>query len=174
MLQLESKNADYRINIPTKESEINGEILTKLLSNFTLPKYYCVVALRYRVKLFDLTITSRSNTKKQQTVSVVPILAKFNSIDELSIGDVGDRVLIDPSEIERGSHLNVNTVITPTKVADYINSDEQLTKDVIGRKIGDESYVFCLEFKVVPCNSIKGIIKGKIEDPFYEYLKAEN
>ena len=58
MLQLESKNANYCVFVPTKESEINEEVLKQLLSNFTLPQYYCVVALRYRVKLFDLTITS--------------------------------------------------------------------------------------------------------------------
>ena len=172
MLHLESKNANYGINVPTKESEINKEVFKELLSNFTLPKYYCVVALRYRVKLFDLTITSKSNTKKQQMVSVVPILAKFNE-GELTIGEVGDRVLIDGSEIERGTHLNVNTVITPTKIADYINSDEQLTKDVIGKRIGDESNIYCLEFKVVPCNSIKGVINGKICDPFVENFKSD-
>jgi hypothetical protein len=105
-------------------------------------------------------------------VSVVPILAKFNE-GELTIGEVGDRVLIDGSEIERGTHLNVNTVITPGKITDYINSDEQLTKDVIGRKIGDESSIYCLEFKVVPCNSIKGIISGKICDPFVENFKSD-
>lgn len=170
MLKLESKNADYGINIPTEEKEINAEVLEQLLANVTLPKYYCIIALRYKVKLFDLTITAKSNTKKQQLVSVVPILAKFNK-DDLTIGKIGDRVLIDPSEIERGSHLNVNTVITPEKIAKYIDSDETLTKNVIGRKIGDESHIFCLEFKVVPCNSIKGIIVGKVKDPFTEYLK---
>lgn len=172
MLKLESKNANYCVFVPTKESEINEEVLKQLLSNFTLPQYYCVIALRYRVKLFDLTITSKSNTKRQQMVSVVPLLAKFND-GELKIGKVGDRVLIDGSEIERGTHLNVNTVITPGKITDYINSDEQLTKDVIGRKIGDESNVYCLEFKVVPCNSIKGIINGRIDDPFYKPLAKE-
>lgn len=173
MLQLESKNANYRINIPTKEEEINKEVLTKLLSNFTLPQYYCVIALRYRIKLFDLTITSKSTTKRQQTVSVVPILAKFNEGELKVNGEVGQRVLIDATDIERGSHLNVNTVITPDKIAAYINNDDTLTKDVIGRKIGDESAVFCLEFKVVPINAIKGIIDGKIEDPFAEYIKFE-
>lgn len=172
MLELQSKNANYGINVPTEEKEIDEKVLTKLLSNITLPKYYCVIALRYRVKLFDLVITSKSNTKKQQMVSVVPILAKFNEGD-LTIGKVGNRVLIDPSEIERGSHLNVNTVITPNKIADYINSDEELTKGVIGRKLGNDSHVYCLEFKIVPCNSIKGIIDGKIEDPFAKNFKSK-
>jgi hypothetical protein len=172
MLELQSKNANYGINVPTEEKEIDEKVLTKLLSNIALPKYYCVIALRYRVKLFDLVITSKSNTKKQQMVSVVPILAKFNEGD-LTIGEVGNRVLIDPSEIERGSHLNVNTVITPNKIADYINSDEELTKGVIGRKLGDDSHVYCLEFKIVPCNSIKGIIDGKIEDPFAKNFKSK-
>ena len=76
-------------------------------------------------------------------------------------GEIGQRVLIDGSDVERGSHLNVNTVITPDKIAAYINNDEALTKDIIGRKIGDESAVFCLEFKVVPISAIKGIIDGK-------------
>ena len=171
MLHLESTKKNYGINIPTDEKEINKDVLEKLLSNFTLPKYYCVVALRYRVKLFNLVLSSKSNTKKQQLVSVVPIIAKFNE-GELMIGSVGNRVLIDPSEIERGSHLNVNTVITPNKIADYINDDDQLVKDVIARKVGDESDVYCLEFKVVPCNSIKGVIDGKIEDPFIKHFKS--
>lgn len=172
MLKLQSKNSNYGINIPTEEKEINDKALNSLLSNVVLPKYYCVIALRYKTKLFDLAITSKSNTSKKQLVSVVPILAKFNE-GEISIGKVGDRVLIDPVDIERGSHLNVNTVITPLKISDYINSDSDLTKDIISRKLGNDDYIYCLEFKIIPCNSIKGIIDGIIHDPFAIHYKGK-
>lgn len=173
MLRLESQNANYAINVPTDEKEIDKKVLNNLLSNVSLPQYYCVVALRYRVSLFDLTITSKSATKKQQTVSVVPLMGKFNEGEPKVNVEVGQRILIDGSDIERGSHLNVNTVITPDRIATYIGNDSDLSKNVIARKLGDGSPIFCLEFKIVPITAIKGVISGKSHDPFIENIKSE-
>ena len=168
MVELKSNSETYGINIPTKESEINAEVLEKLTSNIVLPKYWCIIALRYRINIFDLVMTAKSTTNKQKQVSVVPILAKYNEGELTVNGNVGDRVLIDGTDIERGSHLNVNTCITPDRIASYISKDEELNKKAIRRELSDEdvSTIFCLEFKIVPVNSIKGLINGTNYDPF--------
>lgn len=168
MLELKSNSANYGIKIPTKENEINEEVLRNLTSNISLPKYYCIIALRYRINVFDLVMTAKSATNKQKQVSVVPILAKYNE-GELSVnGKVGDRILIDGTDIERGSHLNVNTCVTPDRIASYISKDEELNRKAIKRELSDEdvSTIFCLEFKIVPINAIKGVIEGANYDPF--------
>lgn len=167
MLQIKSKNANYGINIPTTPEEITKEALEGLVKNVVIPKYFCIIALRYRVKLFELCMTSRSSNKKG-LVSVVPLLAKFNKEEMKMDAEVGDRVIIDGSSIERGSHLNVATGITPERITSYITNDEELNKASINRSItkGSDDTIYCLEFKIVPLNDIKGIIKGDNEDIF--------
>ena len=101
-------------------------------------------------------------------VSVVPLLAKFNKEEMHMDAEIGDRVIIDGSSIERGSHLNVATGITPERITSYITNDEELNKASINRSItkGSDDTIYCLEFKIVPLNDIKGIIKGDNEDIF--------
>lgn len=166
MFSIKSVKAGYGINIPTAPEEITKEVLNQLTENFYLPPYYCVVALRYRITLFELCMNSRGKGRKQ-LVSVVPILAKKHE-DDLKFCEVGDRILIDGSDIERGSHLNINTVITPDKISSYIINDEDLNKASINHSLtGDEDdTIYCLEFKVVPINAIKGAIVGNVKDPF--------
>lgn len=173
MLKLESKNAKYVINVPTKESEITKEQLEKLVSNVKLPQYYCIVALRYRVSIFDLVVTAKSNTNKKRSVSVVPLLAKFNEGELRVDAEIGQRVLIDASDIERGSHLNVSTCITPDHITAYVDTDEELRKKAISRQLEGEnsSNIFCLEFKIVPASAIKGVIVGKNIDPYFEKVE---
>lgn len=173
MLKLESSNAKYAINVPTKENEITKEQLEKLVSNVKLPQYYCIIALRYRVSIFDLVVTAKSNTNKRKSVSVVPLLAKYNEGELKVDAEIGQRVLIDASDIERGSHLNVSTCVTPDHIASYVDTDEELRKKVISRQLEGEnnSNIFCLEFKIVPVSSIKGVVIGKNIDPYFEKIK---
>ncbi len=173
MITIKSKSANYGINIPTAPEEISKEKLNKLTENFKLPQYYCVVALRYRITLFELCMNSRGKGRKQ-LVSVVPILAKKND-KELPFAEVGDRILIDGSEIERGSHLNINTCITPDKISNYILNDDELNKASINHSLTgkEDDTIYCLEFKVIPINSVKGSIIGNVDDPFLNKIDEE-
>lgn len=167
MITLKAANAKYGIKIPTDTKEITGEVLSQLLSNVTTPEYLCVVALRYKIKLFNLCMQKKSSSGKRDLVSVVPLLAKINDKENKFNLKPGDRIVIDGSAIERGSHLGVRTAITPDNLANYIISDEELNRKVINHTIteGDDT-VYCLEFKIVNMNDIRGKITGDIIDPF--------
>lgn len=168
MITIKSTNAEYGIKIPTDTKEINGEILSQLLSNVTTPQYYCIIALRYKIRLFNLIMQRKSSSGKNTTVSVVPLLAKINESDNKFNLKAGDRIIIDGSSIERGSHLGVRTAITPDNLANYIISDEELNKKAINHTLtdGKDDTIYCLEFKIVPINDIKGKVSGDIIDPF--------
>lgn len=169
MITLKAANAKYGIKVPTDTKEITGEVLSQLLSNVTLPKYYCVIALRYKASLFDLAFLRKNNSQKNTVVSVVPLMGKFNKDDINFIVNPGDRIIIDGSDIERGSHIGVNTVVTLNNITNYILDDEELRKQCLSKadKIMQDT-IYCLEFKIVPINSIHGRIFGDIIDPFID------
>ena len=167
MITLKSKNANYSINVPTDKSELDGETISQLLSNITLPKHYCVIALRYKVSLFELVFSQRSSSQKKPMVSVVPLMGKVNKDDVTFEVNPGDRVLIDGADIERGTHLGVNTAITVSNITNYIVSDEELIKKCLNREKKDSTDdIYCLEFKIVPVNALHGKVFGDIIDPF--------
>lgn len=167
MITLKSEKSDYSINVPTSPNELDGETISQLLSNITLPKYHCVIALRYKASLFDLVFSQRSNSQKNTMVSVVPLMGKFNKDDINFTVNPGDRIIIDGSDIERGSHVGVNTVITLNNVTRYILNDEDLRKQCLNREDKTkQDTIYCLEFKIVPVNSIRGRVSGDIIDPF--------
>lgn len=172
MLHLENSKASYAINIPTSPDEINVDVLKELTACISLPDYYCIIGLRYKISIFNLAMQSKSANKKQ-LVSVVPILAKVNEEQLKFACKIGQRVIIDPSEVERGSHLGINTAITPDNIANYITSDEELNKKCINRTLGDlkDDTIYCLEFKIVPISALKGSIEGNATDPFKEHFK---
>ena len=94
---------------------------------------------------------------------------------ELPFAEVGDRILVDGSEIERGSHLNINTCITPDKISNYILNDDELNKASINHSLTgkEDDTIYCLEFKVIPINSVKGSIIGNVDDPFLNKIDEE-
>lgn len=176
MITIKSKSRNYGINIPNSADEITGKTLLDLTSNISVPAYHVIIALRYRITLFELCMQGRNKGRKQ-SVSVVPLFVKgnFGKDEKLSFPcEAGDRILIDGSDIERGTHLRVNTVITPDNITNYIISDEELNKASINHSLTgkQDDTIFCLEFKIVPVSSLRGSIDGENHDPFRLNEKA--
>lgn len=170
MITIKSKSKNYGINIPNVANEIDGKTLLDLTSNISVPAYHAIIALRYRITLFELCMQGRNKGKKQ-SVSVVPLFVKanFGKDEKMSFPcDAGDRILIDGSDIERGTHLRVNTVIAPDNITNYIITDEELNRASINHSLTGEKddTIFCLEFKIVPISSLRGSIKGENYDCF--------
>ena len=170
MITIKSNSKSYGINIPSSPEEIKGQDLLDLVSHVSLPNYFAIIALRYRITLFELCMQGRNKGKKQ-SVSVVPLFVKANKETQEKLTfpcKAGDRILIDGSEIERGSHLSINTVITPDNIANYIISDEELNKASINHSLTGEKddTIFCIEFKIVPVAALHGTVAGKNTDPY--------
>lgn len=170
MLKVESKVANYAINVPTKREDITPESLGKLLENVIVAKYHCIVALIYNDTLFGVV------NNKKEVVNVIPVVAKISDEDSSSTGVlVGQQVVIDRTSLERGYHLYLpNNVLSPAYLAKYIDSDKDLRHKVTmgtygeeqGYKRGDK--VYTVEFKVIPVNDLKAAIDNniKIDNPF--------
>ena len=170
MIKVESKVANYAINVPTKREELTIESLGKLLENVTVAKYHCVIAMIYADTLFGIV------NKKDNVVNVFPIIAKISNEDASSTGgQIGQQVVIDRTSLERGYHLYLpNNVISPAHLARYIDSDETLRRNIsLGLFGANQGYnkgdkVYTVEFKVIPVNDIKAMIDNdaKIDNPF--------
>ena len=172
MIKVESKVANYAINVPTKREELTVESLGKLLENVTVAKYHCVIAMVYADTLFGVV------NDKKGVVNVFPIIAKISDEDAASTGgQAGQQVVIDRTSLERGYHLYLpNNVLSPAHLAKYIDSDADLRRNISlgmfgqnqGYKKGDK--VYTVEFKVIPVNDIKAMIDNdqSIDNPFKE------
>lgn len=170
MIRVESKVANYAINVPTKREDITPESLGKLLENVSVARYHCVIAMIYADTLFGVI------NNKKEVVNVIPIIAKIGDEDSSSTGGlVGQQVVIDRTSLERGYHLYLpNNVISPAHLAKYIEQDKDLRHKVTmgnygaeqGHNRGDKIYT--VEFKVIPVNDLKAMINNSadVDNPF--------
>lgn len=157
MVQLFSQEQSYLINVPTSLSEISAEYLQKVTDHIHVAEHFAIVALVLTTKLSEYCYTINNPNGKAPTIGVTPILVKFNSNEATSHLKVGDIVIISDTDLERGNHLNVPSIITSDRVGAYLMSDAKYIKDIQigeakddkGNRIGD-SMVKLLQFKVVP------------------------
>ena len=164
MIKVESKVADYAINVPTEREEITPESLGALLENVQLAKYYCIVAMIYKDTLFGVI------NRKSEVVTVTPVLAKISDEDASSTGGrVGAQLIIDRTSLERGNHLHIkNNIISPAHLSEYILEDRGLAMSIgngtFGQNKGHKlsTPVYMLEFKIIPINDIKAMIDNNI------------
>lgn len=182
MLEIKSKAKSYGINFPTSVEEITPEVLENITKGVKLPKYYCIVALCFKTKLFEFV--TAIDSKRETNVSVVPILAKISEEDAKDINTaVGDKLIIDRSSLERGSHLNLPVMIGSNNASKYIKSDNDLVRTIssgnfnkpkidlnINKSLipANSPTIVVLEFKIVPINTINASVPvdHKVEDPF--------
>lgn len=188
MITIKSKNRNYAVSFPESLSEIKPEDFISTLNDINLPKYHCIVAMCTEIKLFDLA-TAISGNAKDTITQVIPLIGKINDCDnEMLKVDVGERIIIDRSSLERGVHLNTRLSIGSVNAMKYINSDADLKKDILSGKfnnstsnlnkqlaIGSSPVIILVEFKIVPVNSIVAAVKKNVDfvDPFKvadEYL----
>lgn len=164
MIKVESKIADYAINVPTQREEITPEALGALLENVQLAKYYCVVAMIYQDTLFGVM------NRQSEVVTVIPILAKISNEDASSTGGrVGAQLIIDRTSLERGNHLHIkNNIISPTHISDYIRNDRGLAMSIGNGTFGQNkghtltTPIYMVEFKIIPVNDIKAMIDNNV------------
>ena len=177
MIEIKSDKLNYGINFPTSIYEITADDLKRITSNVKLPKHYCIVALAFTTKLFDFCTAINSN--RNTDVSVTPILAKIHDEDIDTVNaNVGDKIIVDRSSLERGVHINLKTVISSNVARNYLNSDQELIKNIITKNnkaninkelVSDKSpNIVVLEFKILPVTDISASVPIECDtiDPF--------
>lgn len=169
MLQIKSKQANFGINFPTSINEITPDVLTEITKGIKLPKHYCLVAMVFKPKLFEF-ISAFKN--KNANINVTPILAKISEGCESEINaNIGDKLIVDRSSLERSVHINIPIMITSTNAANYINDDKELLKEItsgVYNVNGQSPRIIVLEFKIVPINFVSAAISPNeiVNDPF--------
>lgn len=170
MITIKSDKLAYGINFPTSLNELTPEVLKGISEDIKLPKHYCIVALAFKTKIFDFVA---SMTAKQKTsLGVTPILCKISDEDSKAINaEVGDKIIMDRSSLERGSHLNINISINSNAARNYFEKDKDLVKSILTStttSIDVTQNIIILEFKICPVNDINAAIPMNYAtiDPF--------
>ena len=181
MIQIKSEKKSYGINFPTSISEITPTVLNAITQEVKLPKHYCIVALCFKTRLFDFVVAM--NSKKEHSVSVIPIMAKINQEDSEEINSVvSNKVILSRSALEMATHINLQTMISTDNARNYFAADEALTKSII-TKSNDifknktvKDNIIVLEFKIVPVSDIKASVPSEYNgiDPFVIYGNSIN
>lgn len=173
MIQIKSEKKSYGINFPTSVDELTADVLTSITEQVKLPKHYCIVALCFKTRLFDFVVAM--NSKKEHSISVVPVLAKISEEDSVETNAVvSDKVIVSRSALEMGSHLNLPVMISTDNARNYLASDEALTKSIITRSnpifkdLAKRDNIIVLEFKIIPVSDIKATVPLNANgiDPF--------
>lgn len=173
MITIKSEKKSYGINFPASVNELTPEIFDEITKHVKLPKHYCIVALCFKTRLFDFVVAM--NSKKEQAVAVIPLLAKINEEDKADVNaNVSDRVILSRSALEMGTHISLPVVISTDNARNYFSSDEELTKSIITRRnpiftdMTKKDNIIVLEFKIIPVSDIKATVPAddKGLDPF--------
>lgn len=172
MRTFKSQNDITCINVLSNINEIKQIDLINLTDKVKLPKHYCIVALVFKQSYFEFCAMIRS--KKEGEINITPILAKISEEDSEAINaNVGDKLIIDRSALERGVHVNIPTMISSINLRSWFNNNIKIVNDIMNsqdevmKQIRTE-YLIMVEFKIVPVVDIKGAIdmSKKVCDPF--------
>lgn len=182
MITIKSTKSNFGAIIPTSLNELNREVLEQLVKNIKLPKHYAIVCMCFKTTLFDFVAVAKN--PKETSVMVIPLLAKISDEDkETTNAEVGDKIIIDRTSLERGSHLHVPTLITSNNLRNYIFSDNALTKAILSNNVSSNELddktkvvidkgrnipIYVVEFKIVAASDIRASlgVDSIINDPW--------
>lgn len=173
MITIKSEKKSYGINFPTSVDEFTPEIFNEITKQVKLPKHYCMIALCLKTTLFDFVVAM--NSKKEQSVGIITLLAKINEEDKLyANANVSDRVILSRSALEMATHISLPVIISTDNARNYFASDNELTKSIISRKnpvfldMTKKDNIIVVEFKILPISDIKATVPldAKGVDPF--------
>lgn len=168
MFLIKGEKSNYAINAPTSLKELNANTLSEIVKDIHIPEHYCIVALCFKVRPFD--IATNALIEKNKVIGVIPLLAKIyqEDADKLHAKE-GDKLIIDRATLERATHLHVNLSIDSTKMRNYFSTNPELSKDIMTGRYGKNTKtemnkslacvqypdIYLLEFKILPAMDIR-------------------
>lgn len=166
-LNVNGTQGAFTLNLPTTLSDITKEYITNVTSHIEVDANYTVVGVVFREKLSTLILASRKN-KKNSDIAAIPIFVKAGKTDSELINklDVGEKLIISPSDIMLGHHLSAPAnLLTINTILNIMEGDTE----VYNKVIGIQEYCYFIEFKLVPNCNIHGAYKNccnNCENPF--------
>lgn len=172
----------FGIRFPQTVDEISVVNLQKITSNISLAKHYAIVIIAAKTNIFNLCTTIGTKNNKEAVLSAVPILAKINEDYDVPF-EIGEKILIDRTSLERGQHVVVKSMINSNAARTFISNNPFIYKNALAHNYDKfiEDYdkdktstdIVIIEAKIIPVSDIKGSIKNeKVVDPF-EYTTLE-
>lgn len=156
-LNVNGTQGAFTLNLPTTISDITEEYITNVTSHIEIDANYTAIGIVFREKLSTLILASRKN-KKNSDIAAIPIFVKAGKTDSELINklDVGEKLIIAPSDIMLGYHLSTPTnLLTINNILNIIEGDTEIYNEVIGI----QEYCYFIEFKLVPNCNIHGAYK---------------
>lgn len=176
MVTIFSEKAAHGIKLPIALNEITPDVLKSIVDGIKVPKHYCIIAMAFKTKVFDFLSTI--TTKKDYSVQVTNFLAYIGDEDkEIVNGEVGDKIVIDRTSIERGNQLTVNISATVDNTKRFFDNDKELVKTIITGNhecLKTTDSIILLNFKIVPACDIKACIAPTRIQPDVFYVSAVN
>ena len=104
--EVNSKNGNILMNLPTKLSEITSEYLSSVTSDVVIADNYSLIGILYKESLASV-ILANNRKQKNITTAIVPIFVKAGATDTEYIKNIacGDKIVIAPSDIAMGHHV---------------------------------------------------------------------
>lgn len=176
MIQIKSEKATFGISVPQTLQEFTPGILAEITRAISVPKHYCIVASCLETTLF--TVASSLQSESINMVAITPMVAKIGDEDsERMSTSAGLQAVIHPTDLERGSHLDLPTMISFKKFRKYLREDKnlinkiikgQFTKEDSDEVIPSNTSIILVEFKIIPVAEIRSSIILNVEpkDPF--------
>lgn len=170
-------NKSIEIQVPTKLSEIGPAQFEDLFGAIRLPDDYCIIAILNHIKLSQFAMMSNKSSK-ETLVYTTNLVAKLpESHHYAGEIEVGDKVILTRSNLEMGTGLSIDTMISAYNLSRFINDNDDIRLECIQKTIGDdedntEVWIYVLEAKILPMCDIKGTVKigSTSVDPFSTML----
>ena len=156
-LNVNGTRGAFTLNLPTTLSDITKEYISNVTSHIEVDANYTIVGVVFREKLSTLILASYKN-KKNSNITAIPIFVKAGKTDSELINklDVGEKLIIAPSDIMLGHHLSAPTnLLTINTILNIMEGDTEIYNKVIGM----QEQCYFIEFKLVPNCSIHGAYK---------------
>ena len=148
------KHGHVFVKFPSSVEEITPEYLKGVTDEIDVADNYTLIALCHKEKLSTFIAASR-NKSNQISTSVIPIIAKQGKTDSVfhTEMNVGDIILISPSQMAMGLHVNVpKNILNMNHLIKATDGDGYAHKNALKYS----QYVYFLEFKLVPNCDIIG------------------
>nr|DAH00356.1 MAG TPA: hypothetical protein [Crassvirales sp.] len=161
-LNVNGKQGVFTLNLPTTLSDITKEYIANVTSHIEVDDNYTIVGVVFREKLSTLILANRRN-KKNSDIAAIPIFVKAGKTNSELITklDVGEKLIIAPSDIMLGHHLSAPTnLLTINNILNIIEGD----MDVYNKVLGVQEQCYFIEFKLVPNCAIHGAYKKCCND----------
>lgn len=162
-----NNDADYAFHFPTSISEIDTEYLSKLTDHVHLAPYHILIGLVYKDSLSNIILTYKQK-KAKINLSVTPIFIKAGKDTDID-ADIKDILVIPPTSLQLGYGINIPAnELSLDRFTAILDGDNEAYK----RIMGNDSKVCFVDFKIIPVNEIKGVIKRITERIEYKYVNV--